>query len=63
MLRIVRDHDELESRGATRRGAGQMRARGGAYDPQLLKDYARALGLMREARTPSTCGSIRCGWA
>ena len=25
-----------------------MRARGGIYDPQLLKDYARALGLTRE---------------
>ena len=26
----------------------EMRARGGTYDPQLLKDYARALGLTRE---------------
>ena len=49
MLRIVRDHDELESRGATRAVAlDEMRARGGTYDPQLLKDYARALGLTRE---------------
>jgi hypothetical protein len=49
MLRIVRDHDELESRGATRTVAlEQMRTGGGIYDPQLLKDYSRALGLTRE---------------
>jgi len=49
MLRIVRDHDELESRGATRAAAlDSMYARSGTYDPQLLKDYARALGLSRE---------------
>ena len=49
MLRIVRDHDDLESRGATRAGALEtMGHRSGAYDPQLLKDYSRALGLIRE---------------
>jgi len=49
MLRIVRDHDELESRGAARPVAlEEMRTRGGIYDPQLLKDYSRALGLSRE---------------
>ncbi|MGZ8634457.1 MAG: HD domain-containing phosphohydrolase, partial [Solirubrobacteraceae bacterium] len=49
MLRIVRDHDELESRGATRSAAlATMTTRSGVYDPQLLKDYARALGLMRQ---------------
>jgi response regulator RpfG family c-di-GMP phosphodiesterase len=49
MLRIVRDHDELESRGADRPAAFEtMSARGGTYDPQLLSDYARTLGLRRE---------------
>jgi FixJ family two-component response regulator len=49
MLRIVRDHDELESRGAARSAAlDTMTTRSGTYDPQLLTDYARALGLTRE---------------
>jgi response regulator RpfG family c-di-GMP phosphodiesterase len=49
MLRIVRDHDELESRGATRAAAlDTMNHRSGTYDPQLLKDYSRALGLTHE---------------
>jgi response regulator RpfG family c-di-GMP phosphodiesterase len=49
MLRIVRDHDDLESRGATRAAAlATMSTRSGMYDPQLLKDYTRALGLTRE---------------
>jgi CheY-like chemotaxis protein len=49
MLRIVRDHDELESRGAARPAAfDTLNARSGTYDPQLLTDYARALGLTRE---------------
>jgi response regulator RpfG family c-di-GMP phosphodiesterase len=49
MLRIVRDHDELESRGSTQAVAlDTMNARSGTYDPQLLKDYARALGLTRD---------------
>jgi hypothetical protein len=26
----------------------EMRTRGGIYDPQLLRDYSRALGLIRE---------------
>jgi response regulator RpfG family c-di-GMP phosphodiesterase len=49
MLRIVRDYDELESRGSTRSAAlDAMNARSGTYDQPLLDDYARALGLSRE---------------
>ena len=47
MLRIVRDLDELESRGAPRPTAIEdMLARSGTYDRELLKDYSRALGLI-----------------
>ena len=49
MLRIVRDHDELESRGATRAVALDAMRADGTYDPQRLNDFARALGLTRES--------------
>jgi response regulator RpfG family c-di-GMP phosphodiesterase len=64
MLRIVRDHDELESRGAARAVAlEEMRTRGGIYDPQLLKNYSRALGLSREVEEAIDVGvdSLRVG--
>jgi response regulator RpfG family c-di-GMP phosphodiesterase len=64
MLRIVRDHDELESRGATRAAAlDTMNTRSGTYDPQLLKDYSRALGITREVENAMdvTLDSLRVG--
>ena len=62
MLRIVRDHDELESRGATRsRGARRHAGAQRHLRPRSCSRTTRGRwGSAARSRTPSTCASSRC---